>query len=163
MPCIVIMKMNIQETSTLAKTKKETTNQKTEFLKKLGAEANKPKPKELALYENALKHLEGHSTNNDLPWFDLKAKGADKKNVFADFFVAKWTRNAYGGLFVNLNPEKKPLSAVQKKWVARFRGKGYACVTVSTSEEFGWAVKDYAYAAGQMGKQYYNTRWEREV
>lgn len=163
MPYIVIMKMNIQETSILAKIKKETTNQKTEFLKKLGAEDNKPKPKELALYENALKHLEAHSTNNDLPWFDLKDTGTDKKNVFADFFVAKWTRNAYGGLFVNLNPEKKPLSAVQKKWVARFRGKGYACVTVSNSDEFRWSLNDYNVCAGQMGKQYYNTRWEREV
>ena len=149
----------------MAKTKEKANkaSSTTEFLKKLGGKESKPKAPEQQLYENALKHLEANDTNTDSPWFDLKGVKGDKNNVFADFFIAKWTRNAYGGLFINLNPAKKPLSDPKRKWVARFRGKGYACVTVSTAEEFRWAVKDYAYSAGQQGKQYYNTRWEREA
>lgn len=130
----------------------------------LAASINKarPEPKvEKDLYERAIAHLESLGDNTTMPWFHLKGAKATSKNTYADFFIAQWNRNAYGGLFVHLDPEKKRLTSKEINWVKKFREKGYACVTVSKIDEFRILISDYYVAHGQIGKQYFNNRWER--
>jgi len=132
--------------------------------KTLAASVNKtpPLPKiEKDLYERAVEYLESVEGNTAMPWFHLKGAKAKSKNTYPDFFIAQWNRNAYGGLFVHLDPNKKTLTASEKKWVTKFREKGYACVTVSKMQELKILINDYYVAHGQSGKQYFNNRWER--
>jgi len=148
----------------LAKNKKEDTTQKTDFLKKLATPPKTPpKPIEKALRDKAIKHLQSLEHHEEMPWFCLKDVEIKDKNTYAHLFIAKWNRNAYGGLFVNFNPSKKPLSNDKKRWALSFRKKGYACVSVKDSEEFRVLVRDYYHSVGQSGKQHFNIRWERDI
>ena len=123
----------------------------------------KPLPKKIEkdLHKQATAYLESLEGNNTMPWFHLKGATAKTKNTYADFFIAQWNRNAYGGLFVHIDPDSKSLTAAQKKWVEDFREKGYACAAISKLEEFKLLIQDYYHSQGQRGRQYFNNRWER--
>lgn len=130
----------------------------------LAASINKkpPLPKvEKDLYKTAVDYLESVEGNRAMPWFHLKGAKTTTKNTYPDFFIAQWNRNAYGGLFIHLDPDKKNLTGSQQKWVAKFREKGYACVSVSKLHDFKILINDYYVAHGQVGKKYFNNRWER--
>jgi hypothetical protein len=114
-----------------------------------------------ALVEEAIKTLDRRTDNEYMPYFKLNA--ADKKNnVFAHLFVAKHCRNAYAGLFIKLNPAKRThLTDKERGWVSQFRHKGYACVVISTINQFHRCVEAYKQTIGVSGYNYFYATYER--
>lgn len=114
-----------------------------------------------SLVEEAVKTLDRRADNEYMPYFKLNA--ADKKNnVFAHLFVAKHCRNAYAGLFIKLDPEKRThLSEKERGWVTQFRHKGYACVVLSTLTQFHRCIEAYKQTVGVSGYNYFYATYER--
>ena len=82
-------------------------------------------PDKVNLAEKIVKHLNDLEHNQILPFFICDAKHQDGF-AFADVFIGQWNRNAYGGLFVHVDPKEEPLRPKERKWVSWARHKGYA-------------------------------------
>jgi len=127
------------------------------------AKSKKDKIKEeyKKLHDDSLKYLDSLTENEEMPYFVLNT-AEQKKQPFADFFIAKHCRNAYAGLFIKLNASKDTgLNVEEVKWVSSFRKKGYACSVITTANQLEKCVQAYKHTIGVSGYNYFYATYER--